>query len=479
MQNTSLPLSPTMPDPASPLTHIPDWSDLPQSHIANTTFSVVTFGCQMNKHDSERIVGMMNALGSREVHSVEESDIIIFVTCCVREAADVRLMGQVASLKNVPLRKDSPLSKRMVIIGGCIGQRDGNSLIEKLPHVDVVFGTFNLASLPRLIEEALATGDHQVEVLSQADSFPTDLPSKRESQWSAWLPISIGCNNFCSYCIVPYVRGREKSRPMDAIVQDALTLKADGVKEITLLGQNVNSYGRDLYHEPRFAELLRRISDTGIERIRFATSHPKDLNDEVIRAFGELDNLMPALHLPVQSGSNTILKAMNRRYTREHYLEIIEKLREARSDIALSTDVIVGFPGETEEDFEQTYDLIQQVGYHQVFTFLYSKREGTPAARIEDSTPHEVIQQRFERLVDVVQERAFEVNQADNDTSIPILIEGVSKRDQTVLTGRSPKNQTVHAKIPQGHTIEELKGTIKEAHITRARAWYLQGDLIL
>ena len=466
-------------DASSPLTHVLDWSDLSESHIAGKTFSIVTFGCQMNKHDSERIVGMLTALGAQAVQTVEEADIIIFVTCCVREAADVRLMGQVASLKNVPLRANSPLDKRMVVIGGCIGQRDGSDLIEKLPHVDIVFGTFNLASLPRLIEDSLISGGHKVEVLEAADSFPTDLPSERESKWSAWLPISVGCNNFCSFCIVPYVRGREKSRPMDAIVEDALALKADGVKEITLLGQNVNSYGRDLYHEPRFAELLRRIADTGIERIRFATSHPKDLNDEVIRAFGELDNLMPALHLPVQSGSNAILKTMNRRYTREHYLEIIDKLRDVRPDIALSTDVIVGFPGETADDFEQTYELIKQVGYHQVFTFLYSKREGTPAARMEDNTPREVIQQRFERLVDVVQERAFEVNQVDVGAQMPILIEGTSKRDSTILTGRSPKNQTVHARIPDNVTIEELQGTLVDARITMARAWYLRGDLLL
>ena len=432
----------------------------------------------MNKHDSERIVGMLTALGSHQVHTIEESDIIIYVTCCVREAADVRLMGQVASLKNVPLRSDSPLSKRVVVIGGCIGQRDGEKLTEKLPHVDVVFGTFNLASMPKLIHDAISQGGHQVEVLDEASSFPTDLPSERESRWSAWLPISIGCNNFCTYCIVPYVRGREKSRPLEDIVTDAKNLIKDGVKEITLLGQNVNSYGRDLYGQPEFAKLLYAIADTNIERIRFATSHPKDLNDEVIKAFGELDNLMPALHLPVQSGSNTILKAMNRRYTREHYLEIIDKLRAVRPDISLSTDVIVGFPGETEEDFEQTYDLINRVGYHQVFTFLYSKREGTPAARMEDATPHEVIQERFERLVQLVQDRAYEVNQADAHSVVSILVEGVSKRDPNVLMGRSEKNQTVHAPIPQGITIEQLQGTIIPVQIEQARAWYLRGRVL-
>ncbi len=462
----------------SPLTEVPDWSDFSGGLIQGKTFSVVTFGCQMNKHDSERIVGMLTALGAKEVNGIEESDIIIYVTCCVREAADVRLMGQVASLKNVPLRKDSPVSKRVVVIGGCIGQRDGQELVEKLPHVDVVFGTFNLASLPRLIEESLQSGSHAVEVLSEAKDFPTDLPSERESKWSAWLPISIGCNNFCTYCIVPYVRGREKSRSIEDIVSDARRLKQDGVKEITLLGQNVNSYGRDLYKEPRFADLLREVSATGIERIRFATSHPKDLNDDVIKAFGELDNLMPALHLPVQSGSNAILRAMNRRYTREHYLETIQKLRAVRPDIALSTDIIVGFPGETEEDFRQTYDLIKEVGYHQVFTFIYSKREGTPAARMVDDTPREVIQERFERLVDLVQENALAVNQPELDTTVKVLVEGVSKRDPNVLAGRSPKNQTVHAPIPQGARIEDLEGSIVDVRITQARAWYLKGDVL-
>ena len=462
----------------SPLTTVLDWDQSSFDSIKGTTFHVVTFGCQMNKHDSERIVGMLAALGSKQVHSIEESDIIIFVTCCVREAADIRLMGQVASLKNIPLRQNAPVRKRVVVIGGCIGQRDGDLLVEKLPHVDVVFGTFNLASMPRLIHETILQGGHHVEVLDEASTFPTDLPSERESRWSAWLPISIGCNNFCTYCIVPYVRGREKSRLLEDIIADAKALKADGVKEITLLGQNVNSYGRDLYGEPAFAKLLYAVADTGIERIRFATSHPKDLNDAVIRAFGELDNLMPALHLPVQSGSNRILKAMNRRYTREHYLSIIDKLRSVRPDIALSTDVIVGFPGETEEDFLQTYDLIEQVGYHQVFTFRYSKREGTPAARMEDSTPHDVIQERFERLVALVQDRAFEVNQVDKHAIVSVLVEGTSKRDNTILTGRSPKNQTVHAPIPEGLSINDLQGTIVPVQIEQARAWYLRGKVL-
>ena len=253
--------------------------------LEGKTFSVITYGCQMNKHDSERIVGMLTSLGALEVDTIEDSEIVVFMTCCVREAADVRLRGQVASMKNIPLPEASNLHKRIIAIGGCIGQRDAEKLIDDLPHVDVVFGTFNLASITRLLDETINTHNPCVEVLSAADEFPTNLPSKREHPWAAWLPISIGCNNFCTYCIVPYVRGREKSRPIEDIVQDARNLVNEGVLELTLLGQNVNSYGRDLYGKPQFAKLLEEVSKTGIKRLRFATSHPKDLNDEVILPF--------------------------------------------------------------------------------------------------------------------------------------------------------------------------------------------------
>ena len=287
--------------------------------FTNLTFCIRTFGCQMNKHDSERIAGMLEGMGALQVDAIEDADIVAFMTCCVREAADTRLYGQVASLKNVPLRAGTPLSKRIVAVGGCIGQRDGEKLVDELKHLDVVFGTHNLGSLPRLLEAALEEGGHQVEVLDAASSFPTELPTAREHEWAAWLPITIGCNNFCSYCIVPYVRGREKSRPLEDIVAEAERYVAAGVKEITLLGQNVNSYGRDLYGSPRFAQVLDALDQTGIERLRFATSHPKDLNDEVVGRFATLRSLMPALHLPVQSGSDAVLAAMNRRYTRDHY----------------------------------------------------------------------------------------------------------------------------------------------------------------
>lgn len=432
----------------------------------------------MNKHDSERISGMLESLGAVPVETIENADIVVFMTCCVREAADIRLYGQVASMKNIKLRDESPISKRIVAVGGCIGQRDGAKLIEQLPHLDVVFGTHNLGALPGLLEAAIVDGKHHVEVLESSDSFPTELPTAREHSWAAWLPITIGCNNFCSYCIVPYVRGREKSRKLEDIVSEAQSYVDAGVKEITLLGQNVNSYGRDIYGDARFVDVLDAIDATGVERLRFATSHPKDLNDEVIKRFGTLRSLQPALHLPVQSGSNRILKAMNRRYTREHYLELIRKLRDVRPDIALSTDIIVGFPGETEEDFLQTYELVKEVGYNQVFTFIYSKREGTPAAALEDETPREVIQERFDRLVELVQQRAYELNQVDDGAIVKVLIEGGSKRDQSILTGKSPKNQTVHMQLPEGSCVDDYVGTIVEARIDEAKTWYLAGSLI-
>ena len=452
-------------------------ADFGSKRYLDLTFHIQTFGCQMNKHDSERIAGMLEGLGALPVATVEESDVTVFMTCCVREAADVRLMGQVSSMKNVPLRDGSPLQKRIVAIGGCIGQRDGGKLLDELDHVDVVFGTNNLASLPSLLDAAINDHERTAETVEESDAFPTDLPTVREHSWAAWLPITIGCNNFCTYCIVPYVRGREKSRPLEDIVSEARSYVASGVKEITLLGQNVNSYGRDLYGKPRFADVLEAVADTGIERIRFATSHPKDLTDEVIGKFATLPNLMPALHLPAQSGSDAILKAMHRVYTVDHYLGLIDKLRDACPGIALSTDIIVGFPGETEEDFQGTYDLVKRVGYSQVFTFIYSKREGTPAAKLVDDTPHSVIQERFERLRTVVEDGALAYNKASLGKVVPVLFEGPSKKEPGIATGHSPENINVHAIVPEGCSIDELVGQTHDVLIDEARTWYLRGRL--
>ncbi|MDR3053754.1 MAG: tRNA (N6-isopentenyl adenosine(37)-C2)-methylthiotransferase MiaB [Coriobacteriales bacterium] len=469
-----------------------------------------TFGCQMNKHDSERVGGMLEALGAEPVAVAEDADIVVFMTCCVREAADVRLMGQVASLKNMPVaasererereheherehgrERDKGTgflshpharlrshTRRIIAVGGCIGQRDGEKLVEQLPHIDVVFGTHNIGHLPALLHAALEGGGSAVEVLQSASGSATDLPTHREHAWHAWVPIMTGCNNFCSYCVVPLVRGREKSRVLEEVVAEAQRLVAEGVQEITLLGQNVNSYGRDLYGAPRFAEVLRAVGATGVKRLRFATSHPKDLSDATIAAFAEVDAVMPQLHLPVQHGSDSILRAMNRGYTAAHYLGLIEKLRAAAGDVALSTDIIVGFPGETETDFEATLELVRTVGYAQAFTFIYSKREGTPAAARVDDTPRELIQERFDRLVELVQASAWEQNQKEQGSVLPVLLEGASKRDVQVLTGRSPKNQTVHVALPAGASAEQLAGSFADVRIEEARTWYLRGVLL-
>lgn len=446
--------------------------------LQGSTFCVTTFGCQMNKHDSERVAGMLEQLGAVPVSNHEKADFSVFMTCCVRERADERLMGQVKSMKNLPLRKGTPYPKRYVAIGGCIGQRDGEKLLKQMKHVDAVFGTHNMDALPHLLEDAIERGTRKASIIDGRAEFHDDLPEDREAPWAAWLPISVGCNNFCTYCIVPYVRGREISRSFDEVVEAAQRYADSGVKEITLLGQNVNSYGRDLYGEPRFAEVLDAVAATGVDRIRFVTSHPKDLSDEVIARYAMHENIMPALHLALQSGSNRILAAMNRRYTAEHYLSLVRKLRKACPNIALSTDIIVGFPGETEEDFQATYDLVKRVGFSQVFTFIYSKREGTPAARMPDDTPRDVIQERFDRLVELVQESAYAQNQRDAGTIVPVLVEGFSKRDADMISGRSPRNQTVHARIPAGMGIAQLQGTIVPVKIEETLTWYLRGTLV-
>lgn len=448
-----------------------------QAPFMDLKFHVQTYGCQMNKHDSERVYGMLESMGAESVDSIEDADVVVFMTCCVREAADTRLFGQVASMKNLPVRTGSPLDQRLVAVGGCIGQRDGEKLFDDLPNLNVVFGTQNLSSLPALLMDAYGQGGKRAEVLEASSEFSSELPTDREHSWAAWLPITVGCDNFCTYCIVPHVRGRERSRSIEDIVKEAEGYVASGVREITLLGQNVNSYGRDLYGEPRFAEVLETVAATGIERLRFATSHPKDLTDEVIALFGKLPCLMPYLHLPAQSGSNDVLKRMNRKYTVEHYRQLIDKVRAVRPDIALSTDIIVGFPGETAEDFEATFDLVSSVGYSQVFTFIYSKREGTPAAKWDDETPRSVIQERFDRLVEAVQKSAFDANQVDLGAEVEVLVEGTSKRDDSVLVGKSPKNQTVHAPIPEGVCASDLIGNMVTVRVDEARTWYLRGTV--
>ena len=443
--------------------------------LQGKTYFIRTFGCQMNMHDSERVGGLLDSLGCLEAADPADADIVVFMTCCVREAADTRLYGQCSSCKSLP---KPPSGKRVIAVGGCIAQRDGAGLLTNLDNVDVIFGTHAITHVGDLISRAFEEGGRQVRCEESDTGEATEMPWHREVPYHAWIPIQTGCNNFCSYCIVPYVRGRERSRDMDEIVHEVAGLVRQGVRSVTLLGQNVNSYGADSHSAPKFAELLRRVGDTGVERIYFTSSHPKDLLPETLDAMAETPAVMPQLHLAVQSGSSRILKAMNRRYTRERYLELVRMAKEKVPGLALTTDIIVGFPGETEEDFEQTLSLVDEAAFAQAFTFIYSKRAGTPAAKIDDPTPHEVIQERFDRLVKHVEQTAYDFNQNMLHTRVPVLVEGTSKKDANRLQGHSPWNQTVHCPVPDGLEAKDLVGKVLDVDIDVARTWYLAGKSV-
>lgn len=442
--------------------------------LVGKTYYVRTFGCQMNLHDSERVAGVLDECGCICIDDPDHADIVVFMTCCVREKADQHLYGQASAMVSAPT---PPSGRRVVAIGGCIAQRDGERIREHVACADVVFGTSAISSLPALLADAFAGDGSRAEVdtVEEGRPFSTDLPSHRATPFHAWVPIMTGCNNFCTYCIVPYVRGREKSRTIESVVSEVEQLVSGGVREVTLLGQNVNSYGRNIYGEPRFAELLRRVADTGVERIRFTSSNPKDLSDATIAAMAETPAVMPHLHLAVQSGSTRVLRAMNRSYTREEYLELVGRLRAAMPGLALSTDIIVGFPGETEEDFQDTLSLVREASFSSAYTFIYSRRPGTPAAEMADDTPHEVIQERFDRLAALVADQAHEANQAFLGGLVSVLVEGVSKRDAGVLVGHSEHNQTVHFALPDGRSSEGLVGSIVDVRVDEARTWYLRG----
>ena len=437
------------------------------------TFNVRTFGCQMNKHDAERVVGLLQASGLEQVARPDDADVVVFMTCCVRENAEERLVGIVNSLRQT--RENLP--RRLIAVGGCMGQRDGERLLDRMPHLDVVFGTHNLSHLPALLETASHQQRPTVEVLESSGEFASELPGLREHAWHAWVPIAVGCDNFCTYCIVPFVRGPERSRAFEDIVNECEQLAADGVFEVTLLGQNVNSYGRDLYGDPRFAEVLVAVASTGLRRVRFATSHPKDLSDETIHAMASTPQVAKALHLPVQSGSDRVLAAMNRVYTRASYLALVDRLYEAMPGLALSTDIIVGFPGESAEDFERTLEVVERARFDQAFTFIYSPRAGTPAASLGNLPPRELVQQRFDRLVASVQRSALAKNRALLGTVQEVLIEGPSKRDECVLTGRSDGNKVVHAPTPAGTRPRAYAGRFADVRIEEAQTWFLSGAL--
>ena len=432
-------------------------------------FKMDVFGCQMNERDSETLAGLLTQMGYEQVWGEDAfAHLVVFVTCCVRENAEERVYGHIGALA-----KDCEEKGSFIIACGCMMQQP--HVVEKIKksyhNVKIVFGTHNVHTLPELMYRYLTRGKRLFEVWDKEGAIVEDLPVKRTDKHKAWVNIVYGCNNFCTYCIVPHVRGRERSRKMEDILSEIRELALDGCKEITLLGQNVNSFGNDLGEKDLFARLLREIEAIdGIERVRFMTSHPKDLSDSLIEAMRDCGKVCGHLHLPFQSGSNRMLKAMNRKYTKEHYLGLIEKIKTQLPQIALTTDVIVGFPGETEEDFEETLDLVEKVGFDSAFMFIYSARKGTPAATLEQTTTPAQISARFKRLVDLQTRVADDLAQKYNGSITEVLVDGPSKSNQEMLSGRTRTGRLVNFKGS-----EELIGTLVDVEITRAGAFWMEG----
>ena len=435
-------------------------------------FVIRTFGCQMNEHDSERIAGLLESDGMEATDDLEQADVVVLNTCCIRENADNKLYGNLGHLKALKDRRPD----LQIAVGGCLAQKDRDLIQQKAPHTDVVFGTHNVASAAALLRRAAIEGP-VMEILEESEAFPSALPARRDVGYAAWLTIQIGCDNSCAFCIVPSVRGVEISRPFDEIVAEASALAEAGVVEVTLLGQNVNSYGRDLTkRRPLFAELLRAVGSVeGIRRVRYTSPHPKDLRPETIEAMATVSAVCEHLHLPLQSGSDRVLAAMHRGYRAERYLEKLAAARAAVPDLAVTTDLIVGFPGETDDDFERTLEVVAAAEYDSAYTFVFSPRPGTEAAElVEQFVPAEVTAERFERLKVVVERSALAKHQARVGRVEEVLVEGPSKRDPAVLTGRTRQNKLVHFVSPA----PLAAGAFAEVRVTRAAPHYLVGDLV-
>ena len=433
------------------------------------TYYIATMGCQINAHDSEKLIGIMEEIGASPA-AESEADIVIYNTCCVRENAEQKVYGRLGYLKT--FKKNRPNMK--IALCGCMMQED--VVIEKLkksyPEVDLIFGTYNIYKFPELLESLLDGSGRIIDIWRAQEEIVEDLPSIRKHSFKASVNIMYGCNNFCTYCIVPYVRGRERSREPENILAEVRALAESGVKEIQLLGQNVNSYGRGLKNEITFAQLLEMVNEVeGIERIRFISSHPKDLSQELIDAMGRLDKVCPQFHLPLQSGSDRLLKLMNRHYTKAQFLDEVRRLKEAVPDVSITTDIIVGFPGETREDFLETLDVVRQARFDGAFTFIYSKREGTPAARMEQVDPEEA-KANFDELLKLLEEIGRENNKHWVGKRLKVLAEEVSKNDATVLSGRTEHNHLVHFKADAS-----LIGEMVWVTITDSTAFYLLGEM--
>lgn len=439
------------------------------------TFHITTFGCQMNEHDSETLAGMLIEKGYVPAAERKDANIVIFNTCSIRENADKRFFGTLGQLKR---RKTEQRENFTVCVCGCMMQQQHiiDTIKAKYPWVDVIFGTHNLHQLPELLDNLYKEKHKQLAIWEEGGEIVEGLPAKRLFKHKAFVNIMYGCNNFCTYCIVPYTRGRERSRAAEDILKEVQALAADGVKEITLLGQNVNSYkgiSRENSEKTDFTDLIYMLSEVdGIERIRFMTSHPKDISDKLIAAYGKCEKLCHYIHLPVQAGSSKVLKEMNRHYTREDYLEIVRKLREVEPDIAISTDIIVGFPGETEEEFEETLTLCEEVRYDSAFTFLYSVRKGTPAEKFENQIPEEIKHERFNRLVDVINRISAEKNAEYVGRIEKVLVDGPSKNNSKTYGGR-----TESFKLVNFRGTPDMIGQVIDVLITGANTFSLEGEV--
>ena len=427
-----------------------------------------TYGCQMNEHDSENISAMLEAMGFTKVDDYDDADLLLLNTCSIRENAHNKAFGMLGRFKHLKEKKKD------IIIGlcGCMAQEESviNEILDNYKYINFVLGTHNLYELPNVIDKSIKENKLQIEVYSREGDLVEGLPVVRENSYKAYVNIIYGCDKFCTYCIVPYTRGRERSRKKEDILEEVKSLIKDGYKEVTLLGQNVNAYGKDLYEDYDMGNLLEDIAKLDIPRVRFITSHPWDFTDKMIEVIGKYSNIMPSVHLPVQSGSSRVLKLMGRRYTRESYLELFHKIKDMVPGVAMSTDIIVGFPGEEEEDFLETLSLVEECKFDNAFTFIFSKREGTPACKLDDKTPIEVKEERLQRLNDVVNKYFLENNKKLENTTLKVLVEGISDK-KDMYYGYSETNKLINFTSDKELTC----GEIVDVEITSAKTWSLDG----
>jgi tRNA-2-methylthio-N6-dimethylallyladenosine synthase len=438
------------------------------------TYEVRTYGCQMNVHDSERLAGLLEGAGYQRPAAGDTPDLVVFNTCAVRENADNRLYGNLGHLR--PVKDANP--GMQIAVGGCLAQKDRGTIVARAPWVDVVFGTHNLGALPTLLERARHNAEAQVEILEALETFPSTLPARRDSAYSGWVSISVGCDNTCTFCIVPSLRGKERDRRPGDVLAEVSALAADGVLEVTLLGQNVNSYGREFGDRHAFGTLLRACGDVpGLERVRFTSPHPRDFTDDVIAAMAETPVVCPSLHMPLQSGSDLVLRRMRRSYRSDRFLGIVDRVRSALPDAAITTDIIVGFPGETEADFAATLEVVRAARFASAFTFQYSKRPGTPAAEMDQQVPREVVAERYERLIALQDEISWDENRAQVGRKVEILVAtGEGRKDAGTgrLSGRARDGRLVHFRSgPEG---TPRPGDVVVSTVTRAAPHHLLAD---